>query len=206
MGFVGMTYLHLAGATALTAVSAEYPITETKYWPLIAGLVALALLFVLLTLQPGPLKYLVFGVYLVLLGQTLSVTAKQLGQKGLLDDGIVSVLSIFLAMSVAGFYAGDRILGFGTVLTIALLGLILGRVVFGVLGFTEAVSIESFKKGNTIVSWISTILFSIFIAYDTAALQVRARLREKKPDYVDASLGLFLDIVNLFANAEDILE
>ena len=201
-----MTYLHLAGATAVTAMSAEYPITVKKFWPLIAGLLSLALLFVLLALRPGPLKYIAFGVYVVLIGQMLSVTARQLGQKGLLDEVIVSVLSIFLAMSAAGFYAGDRILGFGTTLFIALLGLILGRVVFGVLGYTEAVSFESFKQANTILSWISTILFSIFIAFDTAVLQARARLREKNPDYVDASLGLFLDIINLFGNVGDILE
>ncbi len=202
MSFVGITYLHLAGATALTAASAEYPITQHKFWPLIAGLLAFLLVFLLMRLSPGPLKYIVFGVFVVLLGQMISVTARRLGQKGLLDDVILTVLGIFLAMSVAGFLAGNRILGFGTYLFAALLGLVIARIVLLVLGIMTTTPTE---KVQTILSWFGTILFSIFVAYDTAVLQARGRLREKNPDYVDASLGLFLDIVNLFGDVGDIM-
>ncbi len=205
MGFVGMTYLHLAGATALTAVSAKYPIVEKPYWTIVSTVLSLIAFFIVLFMAPGPLKYLVFGVYLVFLGQSLTRIAEELNQKGLLEEVIASVLGIFLAMTAVGFYAGDRMLGFGPYLLFALLGLLLGRILFFVLGITESITSDATNKAQTALSWISTILFSIFIAFDTSVLQARARLRLKRPDYVDESLGLFLDIINLFVSTEDIM-
>ena len=52
-----------------------------------------------------------------------------------------------------------------------------------------------FTKANTILSWVGTVLFALYIAYDTQALKER---QQKPYDYVNASLGLFIDIINLF--------
>ena len=206
MAFVGTTYLHLAGATALTALSASTPITTIPYWNFITAVVSLVFFIILLFMAPGPLKYAVFVAYLLFLGQALSEYAKTLGAKGLLDEVIGSVFGIFLAMSVAGYYAGNHILRFGPLLFIALVGLIIGRLGLIVAGVTDTVSMSALVETNSVLSWIGTVLFSVFVAYDTAQLQARARLREKNPDYIDASMGLFLDIINLFRNVGDIID
>jgi FtsH-binding integral membrane protein len=58
-----------------------------------------------------------------------------------------------------------------------------------------------FTKMNTILNWFATILFSFYVAYDTQRLKDKTVQRGK--DYVDASLGLFLDILNLFSAMDD---
>lgn len=204
MGFVGMTYLHLFGATAITALSANYPMIDKPVWLIVSALVSFILFFVVLYMAPGPLKYILFGLYVIFLGQSLSRIAKELRQKGLLEEVLASVLGIFLAMTAVGYYAGDRMLGFGIYLFAALVGLLLGRVGLFIAGLTDAVSSDTFKQANTWLSIIGSVLFSVFIAYDTSVLQMRAKVREKRPDYIDASLGLFLDIINLFASIEDL--
>jgi FtsH-binding integral membrane protein len=53
------------------------------------------------------------------------------------------------------------------------------------------------KTTNTVFSWVATILFSAFTAYDTQRLKEDAR-SSKAPDYINSSLGLYLDFLNLF--------
>jgi len=43
-------------------------------------------------------------------------------------------------------------------------------------------------------------LFSLFAAYDTQVIKVLARKCKKRGDYINASLGLFMDFVSLFQN------
>jgi FtsH-binding integral membrane protein len=63
--------------------------------------------------------------------------------------------------------------------------------------------IEKMKDG---LALISLFLFSAFIAYDTKVLQIRARRPENPPDYIDASINLFLDILNIFASLNELAE
>jgi FtsH-binding integral membrane protein len=99
-------------------------------------------------------------------------------------------------MTLVGFIDNQNILGFGGYLFAALLGLIVARLI---LIFTSLGNPQDFTKINTLLNWFSTILFAIFVAYDTQ------RLKAKKPkmDYIDASLALFLDIINLFNSEQD---
>ena len=57
---------------------------------------------------------------------------------------------------------------------------------------------------DTLLSWGFVVLFSFLLLYDTKRLQVRAGQCGKPalpvPDYVNDSVGIFLDVANLFAN------
>ena len=46
---------------------------------------------------------------------------------------------------------------------------------------------------------ISVVLFTFILLYDTKKLQINAK-NCKIPDYVNESINVFLDIINIFAN------
>lgn len=122
--------------------------------------------------------------------------------KKVLREVLASVFGIFLAMTAVAFYDKGNLLGFGPYLFAALIGLILARLVLFVLQISDSESTD-FTNINTLLSWFGAVLFSVYIAYDTQVIKYRA----KKPyDYVDLSLGLFLDIINLFTNIEDLYD
>lgn len=186
-----MTYLHLTGALALTAVSSEYPMTDSPIVAIIEFLAIIALTFLIIPAKPGPYKYFLFAVFAILVGQTLSPLVDKYQAKGTLREVLFSVAGIFLAMTAVGFLDNQNILGFGPYLFAALLGLIVARII---LLFTD-----SNTSTNKIINWFATGLFAVYVAYDTQALK-----DQRKPyDYVNSSMGLFLDIINLFASQDD---
>jgi FtsH-binding integral membrane protein len=187
-----MTYLHLTGALALTAVSSEYPIAISPMVVIIEFLAIIALIFLIIPARPGPYKYFLFAVFLILIGQTLSPLVDKYQAKGTLREVLFSVAGIFLAMTAVGFLDNQNILGFGPYLFAALLGLIIARII---LLFTQDYSVNS-EKANSFLNFFATALFAIYVAYDTQLLKEKQR---KPYDYVNSSMGLFLDIINLFS-------
>jgi uncharacterized protein len=200
MGFIGMTYLHLTGALALTAVSSEYPLTNSPVATLVEVFAIIAIIFLIGRAKPGPYKYFLFVLFVTLIGQTLAPLVDKLQSRNLLREVLASVAGIFIAMTAVGFLDKQNILRFGGYLFAALLGLILARV--GVI-ITQAVDRKAnVSNANTILSWVGTVLFAVYIAYDTQGLKER---HQKPYDYVNASLELFLDIVNLFRDIASLL-
>lgn len=194
MSHIGITYLHLTGALALTAVSSERPVLPG--FELIAAILTFVLIFLLSFAQPGPYKYFLFASLSILIGQIIAPQVKSLEAKGQLREVLASVAGIFLAMTVVGFVDKQNFLGFGGYLVAALIGLIVARLFLIVVKLGDPTS--DITKTNTIINWIGTALFAVFVAYDTQLLKQR-----KNKDYVDASLGLFLDIINLFTLQSD---
>ena len=193
LSHIGITYLHLTGALALTAVSSETPILPG--FALIAGILTFVLIFLLTSAKPGPYKYFLFAVFSILIGQMLAPQVKSLEAKGQLREVLASVAGIFLAMTVVGF-VDNGLLGFGGYLMAALIGLIVARLLLIVVKLGDPTA--DITKTNTILNWLGTGLFAVFVAYDTQVLKQR-----RNTDYVGASLGLFLDIINLFTLQSD---
>ena len=154
-------------------------------------------------MQPGPVKYMLAIAFAVVLGQILTKFVKKLEDKKTLDDVLITVAGIFLAMTVVGFYDNQNILGFGVYLFAALISLIVARLllIFGLLGGASSESVSSL---NTVLSWFGTALFTVYVAYDTQRIKEDAR--RKRKDYINSSMGLFLDALNLFTNVGDIIE
>ena len=82
----------------------------------------------------------------------------------------------------------------------------------GLIGLTIARLVELFmvyknqkidSNYNRILSYISVFLFSLFIMYDTKRLFIGAQ-NCTNPDYINNSLNLFLDSVNIFTNMYNI--
>lgn len=107
---------------------------------------------------------------------------------------LLSTFSIVIILSVIAFYKPELIsLRWGNILSILLLsGIILS--IFNLL----------FNKSDkyNLSFWLSygfIVLFSFFILYDTKKLQVNAK-NCIQADYINESIGIFLDIINLFSN------
>ena len=202
MSYIPYTYLHLAGGLVLTAISSEYPVSKSPVVMLFQFIASLGLIFVLSYNKPGPVKYILAALFCILIGQLLSPVVESAENKKVLREILGSVFGIFLAMTALAFYDRGNLLGFGPYLFAGLIGLILVRIVLLVIGISDPGSID-FTKTYTLLNWFGTVLFSVYIAYDTQVIKYRA----KKPyDYVDLSLGLFLDIINLFTNIEDLYD
>lgn len=198
--FIPIVYLHLLAGTALTFGSSEYPLATDSLSILGVVIATFLILFVLLFLSPGPLKYVVAALFCAALGQMLSALVKKLEHKQLLTQVLVSVLGIFAAMTVVGFVDNQNMLGFGGYLLAGLVGLILARVgLLIAMGLPFGADSKAVSTFNTALSWIGTALFSVYVAYDTQRLKIDARSR-KAPDYVESSLDLYLDFINLFQN------
>lgn len=199
MSFIGITYLHLTAALGITAVSAEYPLSTSPMVSIVQFLLLFVLIFMISWAKPGPYKYMLFIAFAYLFGQILAPVVQRAEEKGILREVLASVAGIFVAMTILGFADNQHFLQFGPCLIVALIGLIVARLILIFAGMSSPDSTD-FTKINTLLSWFSTILFAAFVAYDTQLL----KLRQKKPyDYVNSSLGLFLDIVNLFSGQVD---
>jgi FtsH-binding integral membrane protein len=208
--FLGFTYLHLFASALITTVFAKYPLFELSKdiaWPfLVLFFIAfLGLLIVLMAMSPGPLKYIVFAVYLAIFGTILSKLDDRLEQKGILFEVVATVTAIFLSMTALGFYDKDNILGFGPYLFAALVGLIVARLILLLVVAADGPS-QGVAQTNTLLSVVGTGLFSVFVAFDTQVLKREAKACKGNPDYINASLGLYLDIVNLMSNVTDLYE
>jgi FtsH-binding integral membrane protein len=199
--FMPLVYLHLAASVGVTAVSAEYPLTQSHAIQLWGSIAALFVsLFVLLALQPGPLKYIVFLVFLIAAGQLLGPLVERLQAKGSLRQVLLIVAGIFAGMTALAFYDNKgTFLGTGPYLIAGLLGLIIAELIGIVLGVTEAIGPKTFQSMGQLFSLLGTFLFTLYVAYDTQLMRKRAA-RKGRVDYVDASLGLYLDVLNLFSN------
>lgn len=196
MSFLGLTYLHLSGALGVTAFSAENPLYQSITVILLENILVFVILFTLLNIKPGPFKYFLFFIFCLLIGQIMAPKVKSIEKRGIMREVLASVGGIFLAMTAVGFLDNQNLLGMGAYLVTALFGLILARVLLIFLKINEPKSLD-LTNTNQILSWVSTLLFAIFVAYDTQLLKER----QKKPhDYIDSSIGLFLDIINLFSS------
>jgi FtsH-binding integral membrane protein len=103
-------------------------------------------------------------------------------------------------MTIIGFVDNQNFLGFGGYLFAALIGLILARIALLIANLSSPDAIN-FKKVNTWINWFATVLFAIFVAYDTQRL--KDKQVQKSKNYVNSSLGLFLDIINLFVSQDN---
>ena len=191
--FVPTVYLHLLAGTAVTFASSEYPIGAGLPYTIGIAVASFGALFALFALSPGPLKYVVATLFCALLGQSMSILVARLKQQDLLANTLIGTLGVFAAMSAVGFYDNQNLLGFGPYLLAALVGLLIARFV----AFFMAPNSTAAKTANTAFSWIGAILFAGYTAYDTQRLKEDAR-SSKSPDYINSSLGLYLDFLNLF--------
>ena len=205
--FIANTFSHVLGAVLLTGVSSENPAIngiDTKPLTSISlFFLAIGLLFGMAVSEPGPYKYIMFILFCFVLGQTLSGLVKKLEAENVMSQTLITVGAIFAAMTAVGFFDSGNMLKWGNYLFAGLIALVVAQVIiaFMSVGSEGSEGSEGKHKTNTIHLWISrcvVLLFTLYVGYDVQVLKVHAKLCKSNPDYVQESMNLYLDILNLF--------
>lgn len=109
----------------------------------------------------------------------------------------LTTLIVLIGLSALAYYKQDLIKeGWGGYLLIALGTLIVARLVELFITYKDKERPTNYSR---MISYISIALFSIFILYDTKKLIVNAK-NCVRPDYINESLNLFLDSLNMFSS------
>ncbi len=152
---------------------------------LLIGIVGLALVLLLsLVRLPIPVKVAVFSLLAYISGMALHNVPN-------LQEALLEVVGIFIGMLVAGIFTvqmGYKLDILGQILFFSLLTILIARVINIYVRRTRV------EERNSIVpSRILTILFALFVVYDTNKILQR----NYSGNFVNASLDYFLDIFNL---------
>jgi FtsH-binding integral membrane protein len=208
--FIAKTFAHTAAGIGIAAVSADNPVLfnalkDSLQSPGWAALLVFLASFILLWFIPGmssntPLKYVAAVSMAYLIGQLSGPLVERLDEQNILARTLFLATGVFVGMVAVGIYDRNNMLGFGPYLFGALVGLILAQIILIILDNTRAIQKEQYFEGRKLLSFFGVGLFSLLAAYDTQVVKLHARQCKKQGDYINESLGLFLDFVNLFQN------
>ena len=142
------------------------------------------------------LKHISWIIFIILIGITLYPIYKITELSSALSTTLFTTTLIVIILSIIAFYKPELIsLSWGPILLVLLFAGIILK--FGLYLFTK--SSKSNSKLSLILSYGFIVLFSFLLLYDTKKVQLNA-LKCKIPNYINESLGIFLDIINLFSN------
>ena len=206
--FIAKTFAHTAAGVGIAAVSAQYPVLfnaledglQSPVWAaLLVFLASIALVWFIPGMSSNtPLKYVAAVSFAYLIGQLSGPLVESLDEQNILARTLFLATGVFVGMVAVGIYDKNNLLGFGPYLFGALIGLILAQLILFILTATTTIQKEQYFEGRKLLSFFGVGLFSLFTAYDTQVVKLHARQCKKRGDYINESLGLFLDFVNLF--------
>lgn len=189
--------LFITGIVAMYVASSEQLLTivfGTKY--MFMGLIIAQLGVVwYLSARVSKLSYstatIMFILYSVLSGVTLSsifiiYTASSIASTFFITAGTFGI------MSLAGFFTKKDLSGFGSIMMMGLIGIIIASVVNYFLQSSTL---------NYIISYIGVMVFVGLTAYDTQKLKIMATqldAEQAKKGSIMGALTLYLDFINLF--------
>lgn len=152
---------------------------------LLIGIIGLAILLVLSLLRlPIPVKVGLFTILAYIAGMALHNVPN-------LQEALLEVVGIFISMLVAGIFTvqmGYKLDILGQILFFSLLTILIARVINI---YVRRTRVE--EKNSLVPSRILTILFALFVVYDTNKILQR----NYSGNFVNASLDYFVDIINL---------
>lgn len=193
------TYLYVTFAIVLTAITV---IGQNKYkWvrnpdSLIYIFSSFICLIALLFLSGNiPLSHLLWLGFIFSFSIQLSLWYKN-SKKDMLKV-ILTTFAIVISLSVFAHFNSDFIkLSWGPVLTFSLIGIIIFQIISMFVDRDQ-------KNTQNLISYLAIALFCFFILYDTKLIQENAK-KCVKANYPVESLGLFLDIINLVLNVDQV--
>lgn len=148
---------------------------------LLIGVIGLVILLLLTLLRlPIPVKVLLFTMLAYIAGMTLHSVPN-------LQEALLETVGIFIAMLVAGIFTvkmGYRLDLLGQILFFSLLTILIARIIN---------TYVRRRSGSLVPSKIISILFALFVVFDTNKILQR----NYGGNFVNASLDYFLDIINL---------
>lgn len=141
-------------------------------------------------------KHLFWLTFILFMGVTLYPIYKVAQHAEVLNSALLTTLMVVLFITAIAFYKPELIsLSWGGYLLMAL-------VIGIILRITSYFLISDSSTFNTVSYYFAyafIVLFVFLLLYDTKKLQVNAE-KCVVPDYINESIGIFLDIINLFSN------
>ncbi len=102
---------------------------------------------------------------------------------------------VYEAAAITGsIFVGLTAYTFITKKDFSFLGGIVSVGLWAVIGLAVILSFFHSEAGNLALAWVTSVLFSLFILYDTS----RVMQTHESDEYVSAALSLYLDFLNLF--------
>ena len=178
-------------------------ITVNKLFGNINNIVSYLLFFILIlglltiTMFINPkniiLKHIFWLLFAVSIGTILYPSYIISKNKNVLLEVLFTLISILIIFSSIAFIRPDLIsLSLGPILVFVLIGIIIYQ-------FIRFFNDKQNYRTPKWLSYIVIVVFILFILYDTKLIQIHAKnCIEGKADYINESLGIFLDVINLF--------
>jgi FtsH-binding integral membrane protein len=218
--FIANTFAHLLGGLFVTGISTENPLFQLENKPmthLAIILILFAVTYAVLAVEPGPTKYGLYALLSIIMGQVVNGFAERLSYKGHLSNALWTVAAVFTAMSVLGLLDPENSLAWG----IYLWGGLTALLVVSLIGtfFSATSDDKETRKGkgkdkgkdkdkekdkgdnNSWSVWIGRIiilLFTLYVGFDIQILKINAEACKENPDYINESINLYVDILNIF--------
>ena len=144
------------------------------------------------------IKHLVWLIFILGIGVILyPMYISYKDNKYLIANAFLTTIILFLVLSAIAYIKPELIsLSWGPVLFFLLLGGIIMEL-GTLLIYRKQIGTKKLSPYLRAFSYFFIVLFMIFILYDTKRLQINAK-NCVKADYIKESLGLFLDILNIF--------
>lgn len=201
--YVMNTYLYIALSLMIvstTVLVLEKYIDFSQYFNnySFVALFISTLVFLVSTMFISPentmFKHLSWLIFIMLIGVSLYPAYKVGKISNMLYPTLITTILLVLGLTMVAFYNPDLIsLSWGPALISALVvGILLQIILF----FT---GLETRNWYSLILSYVFIIIFSLLLLYDTKKLQINSQ-NCVIPDYINESIGIFLDIINLFNN------
>jgi len=205
--FLAYTFLHWLVAVVLTGAGTQVNLipVENKGVSFLTFIALIVVVSIQIMFPPGIPKYLLFGTFILLLSQFLRPLEEELDEKGLLTEVIIMATGVFVPMVALGFYDKFNILPWYWYLSMSLIGLLLARLILFGLAMTGYYDDKQIRTGSKVISTFAIALFALFTTFDINLIRAQAKACKENPDYVNASMGIFIDYISLFSNFADIL-
>ncbi len=206
--FISNVFSWMGIALAITAATAFYIGTDVELYSLLytvdgmTGLgwvVMFAPFAIILVMNFGfnKLSYgalvIVFGIYSILMGMSLSFILLMYTASSVFQTFLVTSL-MFIVMAVVGYTTKTDLTKFGSLLMMALIGIIIASVVNMFMGSSTM---------DYIISFLGVLIFTGLTAYDVQKLKRIGAGIDHPSEHVNklaimGALNLYLDFINLF--------
>jgi FtsH-binding integral membrane protein len=223
--YVLNTYLYVLLSIIIVATtwgvldnnSCIYEHIFTSNWH-IFGLVILTFVFLICTLlmptENVVAKHAAWATFIVTIGVMSYITYKDSFESGNLNRVSMTLIILLGIMSWLAYSKPlDYFDSWQDPLMFVLCGLIIVELTDLSLQVWQGGDVSNFVSRFRIYSWIAIILFSGFLIYDTQQIRKNAikyveicsgQDQAGCVDYCNGSLGIFLDVLNLFTNLNNV--
>jgi FtsH-binding integral membrane protein len=198
------TYLYIVLSfiiIALALLTAEHNNVDYRLgiFEFIGGfLITIGLIAFLLQVDPKKivLKHILWLLFILMIGAMFYPLYKNIYNNKTIIMAMITTITLVIVLSAFAYIRPDLIsLSLGPVLLLLLITAIIMEILS--LIFLRKYRMDPTSKLYKGITYFIIILFMVYILYDTKMLQIRAK-QCVSADYINESLNLFLDILNIF--------